>query len=208
MRSMMVTVCGLLAALSMHAQQSAAQPLAANSGFISAHVAPTRLNGATGLLIGGGLCALLGPHARVGLMAATLVNDVPGKGSTAASRRNLTFTYGGGYGEYVIDPESPVHFSVYTLLGGGGLLYHGTIEEPEPGVPKTGGVNVDLSIERETDGFFIAEPGLGIEAGVTEYLRVGAGLGYRFVHGVETDGVSDGTVSGPIGTLSLRLGMF
>lgn len=208
MRTIIMIACMLLFGAALHAQQAQIQPAVANGGFIAVLAAPTQLNDAAGLLIGGGLYAILEPHLRIGLMAATLVNDVHGRGTTAASRRSLTFSYGGVYGEYVFDPQNPVHFSVSTLLGGGGLLYHGAIDEPQPGVAKTGGIDVDIYIDRETDGFFIAEPGLGIEAGVAENLRVSAGLGYRFVHGVQTDGVSDATVSGPIGTLMIRLGMF
>gem|GEM_PF-5223644 len=208
MRIMIMIVCTLLFGAALHAQQSSMQPAVADGGFISVLAGPTRLNDATGVLIGGGICAILEPHVRIGLMAATLVNDVHGTGMTAASRRDLNFSYGGIYGEYVIDPENPVHFSVYTLLGGGGLLYHGTIEEPQPGVPKTASIDVNLSIDRETDGFLITEPGLNIEAGVMENLRLSAGLGYRFVYGVQTDGISDATAGGPIGTLTLRLGVF
>ncbi len=208
MKTMMMIVCTLLFGAALHAQQAQTQPAVADGGFITLLASPTQLNDATGLLIGGGICAILEPHMRVGLMAATLVNDVHGRGRTAASRRKLAFSYGGVYGEYVIDPESPIHFSVYTFLGGGGLLYHGTIDDPSPGVAKTGSIDIDLYIDRETDGFLIAEPGVSMEAGVMENLRVSVGLGYRLVHGVETDGVSDGTVSGPIGTLMIRLGMF
>lgn len=206
MRTIIMAACALLSAACLYGQQS--QPSSASKGFTALQGSPTRLNDATGLLIGGGLYAVLDPHVRLGLMAATLVTDVPGKGMTPASQRNLTFSYGGLYGEYVIAPEDPVHCSVYALLGGGGLLYHGSISQPPPGVAKTGGIGVDLYIDRETDGFVIAEPGLGIETGVAENLRISAGLGYRFVKGVQTDGVSDATVGGPVGTLSLRLGVF
>lgn len=208
MKTMIATACALLLGASLHAQTNMTQPVIANGGFIAVTAAPTRISGATGLLVGGGICGIFGSQVRIGLLGAGLTNDVHGRGATPASRRVLAFGYGGFYGEYVINPESPVHFSAYTLVGAGGLDYSGPIEEPEPAVAKVGGIDADFGIDPTTDAFFIAEPGISVEANVIENIRVSAGAGYRVVYGVATDGVSNGTISGPVATLMVRVGVF
>lgn len=210
MKAILILAYMLAAGLPLAAQHqsSTEPPVVADKGFIALTVSPTRLNGSTGLMLGAALYGVVGRHLGVGLMGAGLINNVQGKGSTAATRRNLTLAYCGIYSEFVINPESDIRVAPHMFLGAGGLAYHGPYTEPRTGAAKNGGIDIDLEIDRETDAFLIAEPGANVAIPLAQNVRLGAGLSYRFMYGVETDGISDGTASGPVLTFMARFGVF
>jgi hypothetical protein len=207
MKGMMIAACAVMSAATLQAQQQRA-PGADASGFLAMTASATWINGTAGLMLGGGIFGIFGNHLRVGLVGAGLVTDIHGRGATAANRRSLTFAYGAFDGEYLINPNDAVRVAPYTMLGAGGLLYHGPVVEPYVGVAKSNNLSAEFEILQATDAFLLAEPGVVAEVSVADNVRLSAAAGYRFVYGVETDGVSNGTAGGPSGTLMLRVGVF
>ncbi len=206
MRTILVSMMICLLAASLHAQQERIDRDPGHAGFVAVQGGPTRLNGALGMLVGAGVYGGLDPHTRVGMTAALLVNDV--RGMSDASTRTLRFGYGGVRCEYIVNPEDRFQASLYALVGAGALLLDGPVDEPRTGLAKSGGTNVVVTIDDDTDAFMVAETGLGVETAVAEYLRLGVNAGYRVVHGVETEGVDNVSVGGPIAAVSLRFGLF
>ena len=87
-----------------------------------------------------------------------------------------------------IETRNLVHFSFYTLIGGGGANYN---EEDQNG-----------------DTFFVIEPGVNALFNVTDFFRIGGGVSYRLISGVNLDGVSDTDLSGASVALTFKFGSF
>jgi hypothetical protein len=209
MNIMMAGLCLLIAAAPLLGQErDTPRPVVAEGGFIELHAGLTLINGSTGVLVGGGLHGIFGRHARVGIAGAFLANTVHGEEGSRASAQTLRLGYGGISGEYVIEPERLAHFSASMLLGAGSLVFHGPINTPRQGMQKTGSIDIAVDIDPAADAFLIAEPGAGFEVNIAENIRIYAGAGYRFIYGIGTEGAGNASISGPAGTLVLRVGVF
>jgi hypothetical protein len=111
-----------------------------------------------------------------------LANDIR---LTDGGTRDLEFGYGGLELEYINSSDNLIHFTIYTLIGGGGI-----------------------STDFGEDGVFVLEPSANAELNITRYFRVNAGAGYRWVSGVDTPGLSTSDMSAFVGQLSLKFGAF
>jgi len=111
---------------------------------------------------------------------------------------DIEFGYGGLELEYVIDPKSLGHFSIYTLIGGGATNY----------VKDVGPVSRSNQQTGETGFFFVLEPAVNAELNVTKWFRLNAGVSYRFVTGVSQVGLKDQDFTGLTATLTFKFGSF
>jgi hypothetical protein len=112
-----------------------------------------------------------------------LTNDID-MGLTGT--RDVEFGYGGLELEYIHNWNKLAHFTVYLLIGGGGLSGPAVTEE----------------------AVFVLEPALNGELNVTDYFRLHAGAGYRFVTGVDTPGLEGSDLSAVCGQITLKFGAF
>jgi hypothetical protein len=99
--------------------------------------------------------------------------------------REVEFGYGGLELEYINNSNSVVHFSIYTLVGGGAVTY----------------------LYDVVDGVFVVEPAVNLMVNVTQWFRLGVGGGYRFVAGADHD-MSNEELSAPVGVLTFKFGSF
>lgn len=104
---------------------------------------------------------------------------------------DLTMGYGGLELEYIHDSWSVVHWSLKSLVGGGGASLK----------------DVD-GFALEEDGFFVLEPEANLTVNVTEFFRIGVGASYRITHGVELTDFVNADLSGPAASLQLKFGGF
>jgi hypothetical protein len=111
---------------------------------------------------------------------------------------DIEFGYGGFEIEYIFHPNRLTHFSLYTLIGGGGSNF----------VRDVGPVTESNEQIGESDVMFVLEPAVNGELNVTKWFRLNAGLSYRFVTGVDQPGLDDGDFRGAAGTLGLKFGTF
>lgn len=110
-------------------------------------------------------------------------------------RPYMHFGYGGFLVRYhVFIPESPVSFSLATLIGGGAV---GVTNEWNDEVHRN---NADM--------FFIVEPQLGAHLNVTRWMRFGLDAGYRFVSGIGKFGLSESDFRGASVGGSVGFGWF
>jgi len=112
----------------------------------------------------------------------------------------LQFGYGGAIVRYHFFSRKMINVSVGALIGGGGLVigtWDGSGNDWES----------DYSHKRG-DGVFVFEPQVGGHANLTRWLRLGASAGYRFVAGIDTQGLSSWEVGGPTLTGHIHLGWF
>ncbi len=99
----------------------------------------------------------------------------------------------GGYVEYTILPDKLVHFTFPIMFG-------------------VGEVELD---ERESWGdvyeeanFAMIEPQALLEINLHKYVRLNAGVGYRWVSDVNYNQITDQDISGLTGTIGLKIGLF
>ncbi|MBN1464289.1 hypothetical protein JXA02_00915 [candidate division KSB1 bacterium] len=106
----------------------------------------------------------------------------------------LSFGYGGLLLEYINRSNELVHFEIFSLIGGGGVDYV-----------------LDDHLEHDdamSDGLFVVEPGANLIVNVSPFFRIGFGISYRYVSGVDIIGLTDSDLSGLGGHIVLKFGAF
>jgi hypothetical protein len=110
----------------------------------------------------------------------------------------LEVGYGGGMLEYIFLPNSLLHGSVSVLIGAGGVTYQESRYEWN-----------DHDYSRRSDAFFVLEPTVNAELNLTTWMRLAAGVSYRYVSGIgELVGISNSDLSGPSASIALKFGSF
>ncbi|SNS54620.1 hypothetical protein SAMN05421640_0608 [Ekhidna lutea] len=122
------------------------------------------------------------------------------QGQTDEKKLNLHGGYGGVLIGWTIAHKELVHISIPIVLGAGSFDV----------VDKDFFVNnpADSEFTIESSVFFVAEPGLEAEFNITKYFRLGAGLTYRYISGVELENVKDDEITGTTAIISFRFGRF
>jgi len=111
---------------------------------------------------------------------------------------DIKFGYVGFEAEYIFDPNSLAHFSIYPLIGGGTINF----------AKDVGPVTESNQTIGESDFVFVLEPAVNAELNVTTWLRLNGGASYRLVTGVSQPGLSDSDFSGVAATLIFKFGNF
>ena len=120
------------------------------------------VNGASAVFVGGKGGWIVNHSVIIGGGAYGLVSNVPAKNVGPNGETQMMFGYGGFIVEYWYNADKLVHLSGSLLLGSGGLDYK-----------NPGNGNSDMA------NFFVAEPSVGVNLNMTEYLTLGAGASYR-----------------------------
>ncbi|RMH69737.1 MAG: hypothetical protein D6675_11880 [Gemmatimonadetes bacterium] len=151
----------------------------------------TDINGDIGALVGGRGGWILNHSLTLGAGGYLLASDLDLTPKVAPLDEvpipeQLKFGYGGFEMGYVIRPKELVHFSFNTLLGAG-----------------------NVRLENFEDNFFVVEPALNMEINVTPNMRLGMGLSYRLVNGVDDNvWVNDADLTNTVGVITLKFGKF
>ncbi len=114
-----------------------------------------------------------------------LANDINLDG-IPFSGRDVDFGYGGLEVEYINRSDELFHFTIYLLVGGGGLTTNLT----------------------DGEAVFVLEPAANVELNITRYFRLNLGAGYRFVTGVDAPELEDGDLSAVNGIVTFKFGAF
>jgi hypothetical protein len=112
-----------------------------------------------------------------------LVNDL---GSVSSGIRAIEFGYGGLELEYINNSNKLIHFTIYLLVGGGGLSGSAVSEE----------------------SVFVLQPAASGELNITRYFRFNFGAGYRWVTAVDSPGWKGSDFSAFYGQVTFKFGSF
>lgn len=114
----------------------------------------------------------------------------------------------GGYGglllAYTLFPQSVVHLSFPVLIGAGGASYVSDKEYMEWDEDEWDTHHEVL----DTDVFFVIEPAVNAEINIVRFMRLHAGVGYRYTSGFEMINTSDDLMNNFTATVGLKFGKF
>jgi hypothetical protein len=165
-----------------------------HGGFGAPAVRFTQINDQFGVLVGGRGGWIINHTFVIGGGGYGLANKVEANAPDSV----ITFGYGGGELEWIINSDDLLHFTVYALVGAGGI----TIQED---FWDNGGNNGG---DHHGDGLFVGDLTANLELNIATWFRVNFGAGYRLVSGVEIPGYSNSDFGGPSGHLTLKFGKF
>lgn len=125
---------------------------------------------------------------------------------------DLTDTAGayleGGYGglllEYTLFPSSPVHLTIPVLVGGGAASYVSDKEYMEWDEDEWDTEHMVL----DDDIFFVIEPGIRAEVNLLKFMKLNAGVSYRYSPDVQLINTSDDLLNNFNATVGLKFGKF
>lgn len=165
-----------------------------NGGYGGPSATYTRIVGTDVLMVGGRGAWLIDHRFALGGAVQGLIPI--GAPYTASSGRqyDLRMGYGGLWLEYTLFPERMVHGSFGSILGLGWLNLEGG------GGPGRGAPRTDLIVA--------IEPTAMAEVNMTSFFRLGAGVSYRYVGGVDFEGLESSELRGFGGNVVLKFGRF
>jgi hypothetical protein len=125
---------------------------------------------------------------------------------------NVTDTAGayleGGYGglllEYTLFPKSLIHVTFPVIIGAGGATYVTDQEYEEWEENKYDYCYKTL----DTDVFFVIEPGVRAEVNLLKFMRLNAGISYRYAAGLDLLNTSDDLMNNFTVNVGLKFGKF
>jgi hypothetical protein len=164
-----------------------------NGGFGGPVMKVGELLGDPVLFLGGRGAWVAGGTFALGGGGYGLINDnLPAPVTIGGRPTRLEMGYGGLEMEYLHEAYRLAHLSIYSLIGGGGVRYR----------------DRDRYETLAEDGFLVMEPGANLNLNITEFLRLSAGVTYRWTWGVELPGLEDRDLSGANGVFTIRLGRY
>ena len=167
-----------------------------SGGFGGPVLKVTEFNGDVGLLVGGRGGWIINHTFVLGGGGYGLTTDI----DAPMRYHYLNVGYGGGIVEYIVLSDKLIHFSVNTLIGAGGVNYRERYWDWDD--------DLDLDLD-DADDFFVVEPGVDLMLNVAPVFRVGVGVSYRHVYGIdELKGLSDSDMSGLSTTFTFKFGKF
>lgn len=170
-----------------------------HGGYLGIDMRYTEIKGASAMEMGGRLAWIINHSFALGVggngfISGLAIEDYSGDGY---------FEMAGGYGGLLLEPiffpKKAVHLSMPVIIGAGGLAYNAdTYDEYHP---------FD-SYYRNTDAFFMVNPGIELELNVMRFFRVALGGYYRWAYDVDIPGLKHDVLNGFSGGMALKFGFF
>lgn len=174
-------------------------------GFGGADLKIGDIAGNRSLIIGGSGGVIVNRTYFLGLAGYGLITDneidglIPTTSTPVEKKLDIYGGYGGMVFGFTLWTREPVHLHFPFLAGAGAF-------EVVDNNFFNNNFDTDFSIERSA--FFIGEPGAQLEFNITEHFRIGAGVSYRFVKGLDMVNLEDADLTGLSTNISVRFGQF
>ncbi|MBU1100573.1 MAG: hypothetical protein KKA84_09230 [Bacteroidetes bacterium] len=175
-----------------------------SSGWYGASVLKlAEINNQSSLLMGVQAGYIMNHSFIIGLVMNGLVSNLgiePQTGDVLSDNKDyLHLMYGGVELGYVILPMEQFHLVLSSLIGFGKIGYNNSVDD---------GNNDNFMGSHNGVSFFLVEPTVSVEANITSFFKVKAGVNYRFSTGVEYRDLRNEDVSGLSGELNFKFGSF
>lgn len=155
-----------------------------------------------GVMAGGYAGVLVNRKYFLGLAGYGLATSIEFDGMVNQEAKPLNLY--GGYGGLLIGgmlgSKEVIHLTFPILFGAGQMEV--TDRNFFPNNPN----DAEFTIESST--FIVIEPAALLEFNITEHFRLGAGMSYRYITGLELDNLKDSDLTGSAIVLSARFGRF
>ena len=195
MKKLNVIIVAVLLALTTMAQENTLFKGETHHGGYGAFFTKMgSVNGNLGVFMGGQASWIINHKFAIGGKGYAIINQV-----NVPELDNIKLEFGcwGGLLEYVIASEKLIHVNVNTMIGAGGVRYAVKNYQHE-----------HSEIDYSEDAVFVIEPGLDIELNVHKNFRMGFGIYYRFVNGVNYADLTNADLNGFSGQITLKFGAF
>lgn len=170
------------------------------SGYGALYTRISKAGDATGCFVGGRGGFILNDSYVIGAGGMGLAHPTDREELTGNNYSGLfdtvEFGYGGLLTEYYINPKDLIVFSFGTLIGGGGLSFDNADDDE------------DEDNNHNGDSFFVVEPEINVFIHLTRFCRLGAGISYRYVNGIDSESFNDSDFRGPAASAMIQLGWF
>ncbi|MHC1775415.1 MAG: hypothetical protein AB9834_08390 [Lentimicrobium sp.] len=177
-------------------------------GYISFGLGNTMINGNNAVLGQFRLAARLGHSFSVGIAGAGFSDWLYGLNHDRPGLSPDGYFIEGGYGglllEPVFAPQFPVHLSFPVIIGAGGVAFTGDSEGNDWNDWDYDSHRVVLA----SNAYFVVEPGVELEFNLARFIRMGAGVSYRFTSAFKMEGESEHLLNGLSCSVNLKLGAF
>ena|GEM_PF-3671031 len=189
----------------------------------------TLLNGPVSHGFYGGIDVTAGPSAEgispfVGVEGAWILDHqvimgfaFRGLGDLPVAPQNPDWRYSMGYGGLMLGwnaaPMRLVHLNFRVVAGGGVVTvfdpdYEGDRWDSDYHWDRYDRDRHHLDKHVDTDGFLAIEPGVSAILNLHSLVRIGAGVSYRHVYGVDSQGMNDANWTGIMPHLTILIGWF
>ena len=167
-----------------------------NGGFGGPVIKYTQIKNEPAILVGGRGGWIINHTFVIGGGGYGLANQIDADYFSNFSKPYIDFGYGGLELEYIIQSDKVVHFSIYTLIGAGGVNFRDNSFDDWD------------DWDFNSDEFFVLEPALNVEVNITRFFRINAGASYRYISGLNYNNLKNEDFSGFSGALTLKFGSF
>ncbi|MFP4556798.1 MAG: hypothetical protein ACLFNU_08000 [Bacteroidales bacterium] len=169
-------------------------------GYGGVRIAYSQFNGNDAWLVGGRGGVIFNSTFIVGGGGYGIVNSPSFSNVNGNDMVYLEGGYGGMFFEYIFKPNKVVHLNFPVIIGAGGLLYSD--------VPvSSGGANFEDRII-DNSAFFVLEPGVEVELNVVKFMRVAAGVSYRYANGLNLVDTPSSAFNSLTGSVTFKFGKF
>ncbi len=128
-------------------------------------------------ILGGGGCGLVYPTNR------SDITGVPYQGN----ENYVHMGYGGVLVGINLMQKNIINLSATSLIGAGGISYSEySIDDDE-----CEQCEKRKDVHSDSEEFFVCEPTMMLHLNVTQWMRIGAGMSYRYTNGISVDDLSD-----------------
>lgn len=146
----------------------------------------------------------------IGVGAAALTNrlEVPQQYSVDPLR-DMNYEYGqvGLVTEYVLGSDKAFHLA-FNLFSGAGFTAQNDRDDWDHDWDDDNDFDWDDDYSRNTDWFFVVEPGVQLEINVFRWMRFSPGISYRAAFGSDGPGMRDSDISNISYNATLKFGRF
>lgn len=173
-------------------------------GFGSPIVKLTQVHNEFDLMIGARGAILLNRALAIGIGGYSLASSIH---VPNPQNNNFEMEYAGLILEFVFPSDKLVHLSTNTLIGWGSLknaanrnwMYYDPYDDDSYHYANYNPVD---------DSFMVIEPELDLELNMTTFFRLGLGISYRYISGVELMPLTNADLKGLATVFTFKVGKF
>jgi len=174
-------------------------PQVSHGGYGALSMGYTRIHGKDAILAGGRLAWVIDHRLALGISGTGYANDITVDRWNLPSGITLAGGHGGFFIEPILFPASPIHLTLPVHFGMGGIAYikdYWDMHEDWEPTPE------------EFDAYLLVEPGIELELNVFRFMRLAAGISYRFTDDITLKDLPHDVLNGYSGNVSLKFGKF